>query len=205
MKKLLLLATLALGVQLGAQNTVYIDSVRVLPQNPTATDSVFLHIWWWSGYSTTPLPPTVASAGNNHAVSACYLVGLAAVVTGGHDSVFVFQGPSGIHTVSWVISQNSSQMTSCDQFVDGNQQQVNVLTTGIGEHNGSSNLVRVQNDFICNTAGTFRVYSTTGQVVYEASAIPGQRISVNPTAGQLYFATLTGSNGEVTTIKFVVE
>jgi hypothetical protein len=101
--------------------------------------------------------------------------------------------------------QNGSQATVCDQFVTGNQQQVNVSTTGVGEHNANADLIMVQRDFICNTTGTFRVYSTTGQVVYEQVAMPGQRILVPLPAQQMYFATLTASDGDVSTIKFVSE
>ncbi len=203
MKKLLLLAVTALSLHASAQNSVYVDSVKVLPQNPTAADSVWLHIWWWSGYSCTPMTPTVINAGNNHTVNACYLVGLAAVVTGGHDSIFVFQGPAAMHMVTWSVMQNASQSTTCNQPVLNGQNQVNVLPTGVDEHNSTSDLVMVQRDFICNTTGTFRIYSTTGQVVYEQAAQPGQRISINVPAQQMYFATLNASDGEVTTIKFV--
>lgn len=205
MKKLLLLAVTAISLHMGAQNTMFVDSVKVLPQNPTASDSVFLHIWWWSGYGTTPMPPTVLNAGLNHTVQACYLVGLTAVVTDGHDSIFVFQGPAGMHMISWSVMQNGTQATSCDQFVTGNQQQVNVVPTGVDEHSATGDLVMVQRDFICNTTGTFRVYSTTGQVMYEQAAMPGQRIAISVPAQQMYFATLTASDGEVSAIKFVSE
>lgn len=204
-KKLLLLAVTAIALHAGAQNAMYVDSVKVLPQSPGGSDSVFLHIWWWSGYGTTPMPPTVVSAGNNHNVMACYTVGLIAVVSGGHDSIFVFQGPPGVHMITWAVMQNGTQSTSCDQMVLNGQEQVNVTLSGVDEHSANNNLVMAQRDFICNTAGTFRVYAATGQVVYEQNAIPGQRISINAPAGQMYFATLTTSEGEVSTIKFVLE
>jgi hypothetical protein len=204
MKKLLLIAFMALSSLGFAQNSVYIDSVKVLPANPTANDSVFLHIWWWSGYACSPMTPTVVNAGNNHTVNACYLVGVAAVVTGGHDSIFVFQGPAGMHMISWTIMQNGSQSTTCDLFVQGNQQQVNVIATGITESELKPDVEFVQQQFICNTDGMFRVYSTTGQIIYESAATTGKRIAIEAPAGQMYFATLTANDGETTTIKFVM-
>jgi hypothetical protein len=204
MKKLLLIALVTLSSIGFAQNAVYIDSVKVLPQNPTVSDSVFLHIWWWSGYGCSPMTPSVMHAGNNHTVNACYLVGVIAVVTSGHDSIFVFQGPAGMHVVSWTIMQNATQSSTCDQFIEANQQQVNVIPTGISEGESGPGLEMVRQYFQCNSEGAFRVFSTTGQLMYETAAFPGKRIAIEAFAGQMYFATLTTSEGEVTTIKFVM-
>jgi hypothetical protein len=110
-----------------------------------------------------------------------------------------------MHTVTWQVMQNGTQATTCDLVVDNDQEQVNVIPTGVDEHTASGNLVMVQRDFICNTTGTFRVYSTTGQIVYEQAAMPGQRIVFDAPESALYFATLTTAEGEVSTIKFVTE
>lgn len=192
-------------MHLAAQNPMYVDSVKVLPQNPVATDSIWLHVWWWSPYGTSFNTSSVTHAGNNHDVNVCYTVGMITIVTSGHDSVFVFQGPAGMHTVSWTITQNGN--TQCDMVVTQNQQQVNVIATGTDEHseNTAIELIPTEESFQINESGLFAVYSSSGQLVYEQQVDAGQRIAVRAYAGQMYFATLTDSNGRVTTIKFVLQ
>ena len=205
MKKLLLIAGLVCAMHASAQNTMYVDSVKVLPVNPTAADSVWLHIYWWSGYGTSIDDTTVTHAGNNHSVTACYIVGLTAVVTGGDDSVFLFQGPAGMHVVSWQVFQNGTQATQCDQLVTANQEQINVISTGIDEHGPGNAMNLAHSTLFIQESGLLTIYSTTGQLVHSSNVNAGQRVEINANAGQMYFATLTQDNGQVTTVKFVLQ
>jgi hypothetical protein len=205
-KKLLFSTFLFLTISGFSQNVMNVDSVRVLPANPTVNDSVFLHIYWHCSYGCgLQMAPSVVNSGTTHTATACYVVGPITVLTSGDDSVFLFQGPAGVHTVAWQVIQNSSQSTSCDYTHAQNQVQVNVVPTGVPEFGNIPGLEIAEQQFLCNTDGTFRVYSSTGQLIYESIAVPGKRIAIRAHAGQMYFATLTSNTGEVTTIKFIME
>lgn len=204
MKKFIIAASLLLSFTASSQNMMNIDSVRIYPANPTATDSVWLHIWWWSGWFTSPNPPSVVHSGNNHTVTCCYTVGLMTVVTSGHDSVFIFQGPAGIHNVSWSVYQNATGNSQCDLFLQGNQQQINVLSVGMSENSESALIQLVKDELVLNSTGTLSIYSGEGKLILESYVRPGQRISVAQLSKQLYVAAFRKENGAITTLKFLV-
>lgn len=209
MKKILLVGALFAGISASSQNMMVVDSVKVLPQNPTALDSVFLHVYWHSNYGCgLQMPMNVVHSGSyNHTVTACYVVGVITIITSGDDSIFLFQGPAGMHTVAWQVQQNASQSTSCDYTHATNQVQVNVIPTGIEEH-ASSHQLELTNGkqaLQCNQDGLLSIYSMTGQVLLATTVRNGQLITIKAEAGQMYFAMLQQENGEVTTLKFVIE
>lgn len=208
MKKLLFAFLLACSVSAGAQNFMTVDSIKVLPQNPTPMDSVFLHVYWHCNYGCgLQQPMSVTTAGNSHSVAACYIVGLIAVITSGDDSVFLFQGPPGIHVVGWQVTQNATPQSSCDYYHAQGQTTVNVQqTTGVPEF-GSAPLMNWNmpaQQLYCGASGMLRIYSVNGELVRETSVTQGEMLTLDGVAGQLYLATLTKENGEVSTIKFVV-
>lgn len=191
MKKNLLILFLFLipATNIFSQAMVNIDSVKTLPVNPTATDAVYFHIYGWCGYGAALSgPPTVLTAGNSHSVTACYLVNVLAVITNIHDSVYLFTGPAGIHNVFWTIQQNSDQMNPvCDTVVTTGSDSVNVLTTGIEDH--EQNLFSVSwnspdhsfaYSFPDKKNRTFSVYSMSGQLVAKEQT--------NGSSGKIAFA-----------------
>lgn len=108
-----------------------IDSVVVRPANPTPTTPVYLHIYGYCNQLAVMNPPTVNSASNNHYVDACYTVGMAMQITYIHDSVYLFTGPSGVHTVGWTIGYVYNAPPPCTIGLTQGSQTVNVVSTGI--------------------------------------------------------------------------
>lgn len=208
MKKLVLFFLLTMGANAYAQNMMVVDSIKILPQNPTALDSVFLHIYWHSNYGCQlQSPPTVMNSGNSHTVVACYVVGLITIITSGDDSVFLFQGPAGIHVVSWQVTQNATQSTACDYTHAQNQATVNVLPTGIEEQSDALAMQwsSLNHELLSNTSGLLTIYGANGQLIYAGNIGAYERVRLEGISKQMYFATLRKADGEVSTLKFVVE
>ena len=205
-KTLLILSVVLLSVTNAfAQIPVIIDSVKTQPANPTATDSVYLHIYGFCSYGCALNgPPTVLNAGFNHSVTACYLVNSLSVITNIHDSVYLFTGPAGLHTVTWQIQQNSDQMNPvCDQQVTNGNTTVNVVATGIDQ--------QVQNPFVISwnaqdhsliyslpdkASRTFSVYTMSGQLIAkEQTNGSNGKISLDAEAAGLFIVVLEDENG----------
>lgn len=188
-----------------SQAMVNIDSVRTRPVNPTATDAVYLHIYGWCGYGCALNgTPTVLTAGMNHTVQACYYVNVLSVITNIHDSIYLFTGPAGVHTVVWGIVQNSDQFTpTCDVVVTNGTESVNVLTTGIA-HNTQDPFTLSWNaadhSFTYSSAGktnkTLSVYTVSGQLVTKAqlNAAVG-KLSLGEEASGLFIVVAEDENG----------
>lgn len=207
MKKIYLLLTLVFVTTfVGAQTMNYmnVDSVRVRPANPTPTDSVFLHVYWNSpwGCSLNGVP-TVNNSGMNHAATFCYTVGMITVVTGGEDSVFLFQGPAGMHVVSWQIVQNATFNSQCDWVRDANQQVVNVLATDITDQEAELPVQFVNNEFMIHKNGTLTVFNSLGQSVYNAQLYAGQRVPFSAETAQMFTAVFRDESGKTSQFKFV--
>ncbi|HTF04880.1 MAG TPA: hypothetical protein VK826_12725 [Bacteroidia bacterium] len=209
MKKLLLVLGIACSIgAFGQASPVVVDSVKILPANPAATDSVFLHIYWHCNYGAgLTSPPTVISAGTNHAVNACYYSSVMAVISGADDSVFLFQGPPGVHMVSWQIFQNSGFSTSCDLLITANQQQVNVTLSSVDEHAASGTILwnvstkQVQ----CAREGTLSIYQYNGQLLLEQKVTPGMMVGLPEGATGVLLATFRNESGESETLKIFWE
>lgn len=207
MKKIYLLLMLVFVTTLvGAQtmNSMNVDSVRVLPANPSPTDSVFLHVYWnspWGCYLNGV--PTVNNAGMNHAATFCYNVGMITVVTGGVDSVFLFQGPAGMHVVSWQIVQNATFNSQCDWVRDANQQVVNVLATEIEEPETDLSLQFINNEFLIRKKGTLTVFNTLGQCIYNAQVNAGQRVPLSTETAQMITAVFRDESGNTSVLKLI--
>lgn len=207
MKKLLLANLfVALSIAISAQtwNYMNVDSVRVRPANPSATDSVFMHVYWNSPWGCSLNgAPTVMNAGMNHAATFCYTVGMITVVTSGHDSVFLFQGPAGVHVVSWQIIQNGSPNSQCDWVRDANQMTINILPTGIDSRETAQQFSFVNNEFVMNESGTLSVFSVNGQLLFSSRVNAGQRIPFSAQSAQLYSAVFSDEEGNTSTLKFL--
>ncbi|MFM2017629.1 MAG: hypothetical protein RL007_1285 [Bacteroidota bacterium] len=207
MKKFYLIIVLALVTSfIGAQTMNYmnVDSVRVRPANPTPTDSVFLHVFWNSPWGCSLNgTPTVMNAGLNHAATFCYTVGMITIVTGGEDSVFLFQGPAGAHVVSWQIVQNGTFNSQCDWVRDANQTMVNVVATDINDPQSGSTFAFMNNEFIISERGTLSVYNALGQTVFSSQVNTGQHVPFTSVSSQIYTATFTNENGGISVLKFV--
>ncbi|MCK6641549.1 MAG: hypothetical protein L6Q81_15830 [Bacteroidia bacterium] len=207
MKKIyLLFALVFVTTFVGAQTMNYmnVDSVRVRPANPTPADSVFLHVYWNSpwGCSLNGVP-TVNNAGLNHAATLCYTVGMITVVTMDHDSVFLFQGPAGIHVVSWQIVQNATFNTQCDWVRDANQQVVNVLSTDIEESETDLPVQFTNNEFMIHANGTLHVYNALGQSFYNAQVNAGQRVPFSAETAQMFTAVFRDESGNTSVLKLI--
>lgn len=207
MKKTLLIVSLfmILSVSAFSQAMINIDSVTTKPANPTANDPVYLHIYGWCGYGAALNgPPTVLTAGNNHNVTACYIVNVLTVITDIHDSVYVFTGPAGVHTILWNIQQNTDQFTSvCDTLVETGTETVNVLTTSIDQNAQDPFAVYWNTEdhaFIYalpgKTGKTFSVYSVSGQLIAKEKigAENGKLVLPAETTG-LFIIALEDENG----------
>jgi|GEM_PF-3440729 len=207
MKKIYLLFALVFVTTFaGAQTMNYmnVDSVRVRPANPTPTDSVFLHVFWNSPWGCMLNgTPTVMNAGLSHAATFCYTVGMITVITGGEDSVFLFQGPAGAHVVSWQIVQNATFNSQCDWVRDANQQMVNVVATDIDDPHSSNAFAFVNSEFVVSENGTLSVYNALGQTVYSSQVNSGQHVPFTGGSSQMYTATFTNENGSISVLKFV--
>lgn len=207
MKKFYLIIVLALVTSfIGAQTMNYmnVDSVRVRPANPTPTDSVFLHVFWNSPWGCSLNgTPTVMNAGLNHAATFCYTVGMITIVTGGEDSVFLFQGPAGAHVVSWQIVQNGTFNSQCDWVRDANQTMVNVVATDINDPQSGSTFAFMNNEFIITERGTLSVYNALGQTVFSSQVNTGQHVPFTSGNSQMFTATFTNENGSISVLKFV--
>jgi hypothetical protein len=207
MKKFYLIIVLALVTSfIGAQTMNYmnVDSVRVRPANPTPTDSVFLHVFWNSPWGCSLNgTPTVMNAGLNHAATFCYTVGMITIVTGGEDSVFLFQGPAGAHVVSWQIVQNGTFNSQCDWVRDANQTMVNVVATDINDPQSGSTFAFMNNEFIISERGTLSVYNAIGQTVFSSQVNTGQHVPFTIGNSQMFTATFTNENGSISVLKFV--
>ncbi len=208
MKKLLLILSLCLILVPAtfSQAMINIDSVTVEPPNPTATDPVYLHIYGWCGYGAAlDGPPAVVNAGFTHTVNACYIVNVLAVITDIHDSVYLFTGPAGVHSVYYNIMQNSDQFTPvCDTQVTSGGETVNVMTTSInpneqGQFSVSWNVDdhALAYNLPDKKSRTISVYSTNGQLISKTQTNGSSgKISLDATAG-LYIVTLEDKNGIV--------
>lgn len=209
MKKILLFIAVAFSMgAYGQAAPLVVDSVRILPAGPGAQDSVFLHIYWNCNYGAGLMsPPTVLTAGTNHSVNACYFVSVLAVISSGHDSVFLFQGPPGVHMVSWQIFQNSDISTSCDTLVTANQQQVNVSISGVDENtaNGSIQWNTAANQVQCNREGTLSIYNCNGQLLLEREVTPGIIVALPEGSAGILLANFRGAEGRTETLKLLVE
>lgn len=207
MKKIYLLFALVFVTTFaGAQTMNYmnVDSVRVQPANPTPTDSVFLHVFWHSPWGCSLNgTPTVMNAGLNHAATFCYTVGMITVITGGEDSIFLFQGPAGAHVVSWQIVQNGTFNSQCDWVRDANQQVVNVVATNIEDPHSNNAFAFINNEFIVSENGTLSVYNALGQTVYSSQVHSGQHVPFTGGNSQMFTATFTNENGSISVLKFV--
>ncbi len=208
MKKILSLLALCALAPFSAfsQNTMSVDSVVVRPVNPDASDSVWVHIYGFSPYGTVLNGPiTVSTVGMNHHVDACYTVGLIAVITDIHDSVFAFQGPAGMHVVSWSIVQNGTQSTSCDLPVTAGQMQVNVATVTGTEETGLPQGALTWNaaleEMSCNAAGVLSVYSINGQLLMRRKVAAGMMLPLPESAKDIVIAVLEQENGSTGRIR----
>ena len=209
MKKILLafsIAALFPVFKMNAQNMMYVDSVVIRPANPIATDPVYLHVYGWSGWGTSLFTaPTVQTAGNYHTLDFCYIVGMATVVTSIHDSVLVFTGPAGQHTIQWNITQNS-QNTDCALTLTASQQLVNVSQTVGMSDSPPPMAVLVWNsetEGLFNTIpGKLSVYDCKGSLISENYLNAFQNSSIPDNASGIYLAVFCNENGEKTTLRF---
>ncbi len=210
MKKILFLLALCALAPFAAfsQSSMSIDSVVVRPANPTANDSVWLHIYAYSLYSTNLNGAIfVTHSGLTHQVQACYTVGIAAVITYVHDSVFVFKGPAGMHTISWTVHQNAVQTGSlCDLLVGSGQEQVNVTAvTGINDltrSTGSLTWNAALEEMNCNADGMLSVYSVNGQLLLRRKVSAGTTVPLPETASSIVIAVLDQENGNAGRLRF---
>ena len=185
---------------------VNIDSVTVEPPNPTATDPVYLHIYGWCAYGAALNgPPTVLNSVFSHTVNACYSVNVLAVITDIHDSVYLFTGPAGVHSVYYNIRQNTDQFTTvCDTQVTSGAETVNVITTSINPNEQAEYSVswNVDDHALAynlpdKKSRTITIYTTSGQPVSKTQTQGSSgKISLDASAG-LYIVTLEDENGIV--------
>jgi hypothetical protein len=190
-----------------AQNSMTIDSVVYRPLNPDANDAVYLHVYGFSAWGTSlTMAPTVSSSGNSHYAQFCYTVGMAAVVTYIHDSVFVFTGPSGVHTVAYNITQNASQATSCDQGVLQGATTITVAPiAGISAYQKPLETVSwnaATHSLTAGCAGKLEVYGISGQLVLSQVVTANQSIPMRAGLSGMYIAVLTSEDGTLMRIKF---
>lgn len=202
-----MLAALLYALPSSAQNSMYVDSVTFSPVNPDANDAVYLHVYGWSGYGTSLTgTPTVTTVNTYyHTVDICYTVGLITVVTVIHDSVYLFTGPAGQHTVQWNIVQNSSQ-NNCDQMVNSSQQLLNVSTVlGLDETPPPAPVLvwNSETEGLFNSIpGKLSIYDSKGSLVSENYLNAYQTSSLPADANGIYIAVFSNEKGEKTTLRF---
>lgn len=208
MKRLLLLASCISANLFSTAQTpmMTIDSVRFSPVYASASDSVYLHVYGWSPNSTSlAMPPTSTDITTSyHLVEFCYTVGMTAVVTTIHDSVYLFNGPNGTHIVVWSVIQNTSSTSLCDTTVNSS---TTTLAVGIPEPGATARKL-TWNSFSqimsCNSTGSFSLYNLSGQLILRREVEVAETLVLSYLKG-IYFATLTTNDGVSSTLKVVCQ